>query len=334
MVPKHLTLKNFLSYREASLDFSGLHVACIAGPNGAGKSSLLEAIGWALWGESRVAAEDDVIHQGELEAQVVLSFQQGEQVYRILRSRHRIQGTGLEFQVKTESGYRVLTQRGVRATQRLIDHHLKLDYDTFIHSAYLRQGRADEFMAKRPSDRKQILADLLRLHRYDQLSEQAREQARQAKAEVTLRTAQLEELTTALASYDAVLSQQAELQADLQQLDQALEQAQQQRLEWQQRGQAYHRQQQQLPLYQQQHHHQVALHRQTEADLADTIAQLAQGEQVLAEAAAIEAGIQTWQALEAEDADLNQRFQRYQHLQERRQSLEADYRARSDTLQH
>lgn len=53
MIPVQLILKNFLSYRDATLDFRGLHTACICGSNGAGKSSLLEAITWAIWGESR-----------------------------------------------------------------------------------------------------------------------------------------------------------------------------------------------------------------------------------------------------------------------------------------
>ena len=42
MIPVQLILKNFLSYRDATLDFRGLHTACICGSNGAGKSSLLE----------------------------------------------------------------------------------------------------------------------------------------------------------------------------------------------------------------------------------------------------------------------------------------------------
>ena len=53
MIPQKLRLKNFLSYQQLALDFSGLHVACICGANGAGKSSLLEAIAWAVWGMSR-----------------------------------------------------------------------------------------------------------------------------------------------------------------------------------------------------------------------------------------------------------------------------------------
>ncbi|XGB40264.1 MAG: AAA family ATPase [Cyanobacteria bacterium LVE1205-1] len=50
MIPLQLTIKNFLSYQTAKLDFRGLHTACICGVNGSGKSSLLEAIAWVLWG--------------------------------------------------------------------------------------------------------------------------------------------------------------------------------------------------------------------------------------------------------------------------------------------
>ncbi|MGB5595882.1 MAG: AAA family ATPase, partial [Crocosphaera sp.] len=64
MIPLQLTLKNFLSYRDTILDFRGLHTACICGANGAGKSSLLEAITWAIWGQSRTASDEDIIHAG------------------------------------------------------------------------------------------------------------------------------------------------------------------------------------------------------------------------------------------------------------------------------
>ena len=59
-----------------------------------------------------------------------------------------------------------------------------MDYETFVNSAYLCQGRADEFMLKRPAERKQILEDLLKLDQYDTLAEQAKERSRQFKAEL------------------------------------------------------------------------------------------------------------------------------------------------------
>jgi exonuclease SbcC len=183
MIPLQLTLKNFLSYREANLDFRGLHTACICGPNGAGKSSLLEAITWVIWGQSRAASEDDVIHAGAKDVRVDFVFQNNQQTHRIIRTRNRGQSSSLEFQVETAGGFRSLTEKGVRATQQLIMHHLKLDYDTFINSAYLRQGRADEFMLRRPNERKQILADLLKLDQYENLAEQAKDLSRQFKGQ-------------------------------------------------------------------------------------------------------------------------------------------------------
>ncbi|MBD2105379.1 SMC family ATPase [Nodosilinea sp. FACHB-13] len=329
MIPKHIALKNFLSYRNASLDFNGLHVVCVAGPNGAGKSSLLEAIAWALWGQSRVAADDDVIHQGEMEAQVTFQFHQGDHTYRVMRSRHRSQGTSLEFQVHTEEGWRVLTQRGVRATQLLICRHLRLDYDTFINSAYLRQGGADDFMLKRPGERKQILADLLKLHQYDHLAEGAKEQARQAKAEAALRQTQLDELTAALADYEPTIQRQAQLQQELHDIDQAQERDRQQQQQLRTLEQTHYAYDQQLQMQQQQRQHLTALLHQTKTSLAALTREQHQHEQRLAQAAEIETGLAELTALEAEDAQLNQRFQRYQALEAQRQSLEAEWQAQS-----
>ncbi|WOD38533.1 SMC family ATPase [Nodosilinea sp. E11] len=330
MIPKHIRLKNFLSYRDGSLDFGGLHVVCVAGPNGAGKSSLLEAIAWALWGQSRVAADDDIIHQGELEARVVFQFQQGDHTYRVIRSRHRIQGTSLEFQVYTEEGWRVLTQRGVRATQALICRHLKLDYDTFINSAYLRQGGADDFMLKRPSDRKQILADLLKLHHYDELADRAKDQARQAKAEAALRQSQLDDLATALADYEPTLLRQVQLQHELASLDAQQQQGRDRLQQLRTLEQRYQSQQQQLQMQQQQQYHLTTLLHQTEATLATLTAEQHQQEQLLAQAPAIEAGLEQLAALETEDTQLNQQFQRYQALQSQRQTLETTWQAQAD----
>lgn len=255
MIPHRLTIKNFLSYREATLDFSGLHVACVCGANGAGKSSLLEAIVWVLWGESRANTEDDVIHQGEMEAQVDFLFECHQQTYRVMRTRYRQQSSVLEFQVKTATQFRSLTKRTIRATQALILQHLKLDYDTFINSAYLRQGRADEFMLKRPAERKQILADLLKLTQYDQLAEKAKERSRQLKAEIAL-------LERTIATTTAQLQQEPALTAEQGQLDTQIIELQQQHLKDEQLLQhcqasqlKRQTQQQQLRLQQQQLHH-------------------------------------------------------------------------------
>ena len=101
MIPLQLTLKNFLSYRDATLNFRGLHTACVCGANGAGKSSLLEAITWVVWGKSRAATEDDVINGGAKNVRVDFDFSCNGQTYRVIRSRTRGRSSSLEFQVET-----------------------------------------------------------------------------------------------------------------------------------------------------------------------------------------------------------------------------------------
>ncbi|MDX2217351.1 MAG: SMC family ATPase [Oculatellaceae cyanobacterium bins.114] len=332
MIPLQLTLKNFLSYREATLDFRGLHVACICGANGAGKSSLLEAIAWAVWGQSRVMAEDDVIHLGETETQVDFLFQCHQQTYRIIRSRYRQQTSSLEFQVQTPNGFRSLTERNMRSTQQLILQHLKLDYETFINSAYLRQGRADEFMLKRPGERKQILADLLKLKQYDDLAEQAKERSRQLKAEVSLLERNLETITTQLEQRQALATEQETLAATLanwqheQEQDtetlRQLQATQQQRLTWQQ----------QLNLHQQQQQHLTQDCQRLQQEIAATQQQYRQIEAILQQSEAIATGYTQFQQLQAEEDVQSRKFQAHQTAVHQHQQLQQQQTEAINTL--
>jgi len=333
MIPQLLTLKNFLSYREATLDFRGLHVAGICGPNGAGKSSLLEAIAWAVWGQSRAASEDDVIHLGTKEAQVDFVFTSHQQTYRIIRTRNRGQASSLEFQVSTPQGFRSLTERGLRATQQTIRAHLRLDYDTFVNSAYLRQGRADEFMLKRPGDRKQLLSELLKLDQYDLLSERAKDLSRQFKGQVALlekSLAALEKqlqheavLATERAALEAILAEMQGLQQADQEQYQRLQAAQQQRRVWQQHLQWQQQQQQNLA--------QDLRHLQDQWTLTQ---QQQQGlEVLLQQASQITAEYTHYQDLQAQEENLTAKFQTFQAVQQQRQDLQQQQQARKQELQ-
>ncbi len=185
MIPLKLALKNFFSYQTSSIDFRGLHVACISGPNGSGKSSLLESITWALWGESRAKTKDDVILSGANDVRVDFEFSLNDQAYRVIRTHDRRGSGSLEFQIMTSSGdYKSVTGKGIKDTQKLINNELRLDYDTFINTAYLRQGRADEFMLRKPNERKDVLATILKLDEYDVFAEKSQNQSRMLKIEI------------------------------------------------------------------------------------------------------------------------------------------------------
>ncbi len=187
MIPLSLTLRNFLCYREGvpTLDFSALHVACLCGPNGHGKSALLDAITWCLWGRARGKTHDDLISYGADQASVELDFLARDVHYRLVRSHGRGGGRRqaasiLQLQTVTAAGPQVIAGNQVRDTQSKIDQIIGMDYTTFINSAFLLQGRADEFTNKTPSERKSVLAKILGLSLYDRLQDRAKDRAAQA----------------------------------------------------------------------------------------------------------------------------------------------------------
>jgi exonuclease SbcC len=322
MIPVQLTLKNFLSYRETTLDFSGLHIACICGSNGAGKSSLLEAITWALWGQSRAAAEDDIIHAGAKEVRVDFHFHSDRHKYRVIRTRHRGQSSLLEFQVETPQGFRSLTEKGVRATQQLILEHIKLDYETFINSAYLRQGRADEFMLKRPNERKEILAELLKLHRYDELEERAKDLSKSFRAQAEQLEQNLQLAATQLQQQAEIAHQLSEIETRVNQLKQeqafddiqlkSLQVVRSQQQNWEQ----------QLSFLKQQYQNLTADRDRLEQEHSAIGSQLAALGEILEQEREIKAGYQHYQNLLVQEEALSAKFQEYTHAQQHRTQLQ------------
>lgn len=316
MIPLQLALKNFLSYREATLDFQGLHTACICGANGAGKSSLLEAIAWCLWGQSRAVTEDSLIHAGMREMRVNFAFQKGDRTYRVIRSRYLGQSSTLEFQVQAESGFRPLTERGMRATQQLINQHLKLDYETFVNSAYLRQGRADEFMLKRPTERKEILASLLHLDQYEDMAEQAKERSREFKGQVDLLKHNLQTLQSQVQSQATLATDIANLESAIAQLHSSQELNRQQLQSWQVLFLQQQAQQQQLEWHRTQHQNLTQECQRLQQESHSALARQQELESLLSQESAIAQAYHQFQYLQTTEELLAEKFQTHQATQE------------------
>ena len=328
MIPVRLTLHNFLCYSQAVLDLRGIHTACICGPNGAGKSALLDALTWGLWGQSRASNDSDLIRKGASETWVEVIYRSRGQTYRVLRSRHLSGEGSLEWQIQTgetdgQARWRSLTRRGMRATQQAIQSQLGLDYDTFIYSAYLRQGQADAFTLKRPGERKQILADMLKLGQYDLLAERCREQARSAKLKADLLQERLHKLDQHQVSIEQIQAELEQLQQRQIHLQQLLAQQQQ---ELQALERAYeHRhilEERRRQLTQHLHKLSVNLHH-TEQQWRAQRQHLLQLEELIAQSEEILAGYERYQTLMAQDRHLHHLFEQQQQLLQERQKLQA-----------
>ncbi len=224
MILNHVHLHNFMSYADARLDLNGVAVACLTGLNGAGKSAILDAVTWAIWEEAR-GSSDELVRLGEKEMWVEIIFAHEGRLYRVRRSRQkqvgRAGGKGtskgtLEFQIAEGDlagdfkalKWNSLTAAGMKETGKHISELLRMDYDTFINSAYLKQGRAEEFTTRLPSERKQVLGEILGLSYFDRLQEEARERLRGVKA-------QIEYLEGTLSGARQVESEFAQVHTDL-----------------------------------------------------------------------------------------------------------------------
>ena len=178
-----------MCYRDnvPELDLQGIHVACLCGDNGHGKSALLDSITWALWGQSRARRQDDLVHQGLWDMAVELEFSARSQRYRVSRryARRGAQGhTILELAVWSGAGFTPDTLNSVRETEEHIRSILNMDYETFVNTAFLLQGKADMFTASTPAKRKDVLAEVLDLAYYETLEERAKQRSRVIQGQI------------------------------------------------------------------------------------------------------------------------------------------------------
>jgi len=210
------------------LHFDGIHTVSVCGNNGNGKSALIDAITWALWGQTRAKHDDDIIHTGQTETEVEFEFAIGEQTYRILRKhsrpkKRRASGqTILEFQIAANGAFKSITGNTISQTQQKIIDYLHMDYSTFTNSAFLRQGHADEFTTSNPARRKQVLSNILGLSYYDELETQAKELSRKQEAEKEQLESTIKDITEELSQKPAHEAQLIQAQNELSRIENIL----------------------------------------------------------------------------------------------------------------
>ncbi len=235
MIPRRIHLRNFLSYRECTVDFTGLHLAVLSGKNGEGKSALLDGITWALWGQARGKVLDDAIYQGADEMLAEFEFLVNNDTFVVLRKRTRSKSSSVTLYQLREDGQRTTRTGGVaRETQLEINRLLRMDYDTFCNSAFLAQGRSDQFTRQGPSERKEIFRTILGLERYQEYADEARRRRgdSQRTLEITRRTnesdaTEVERLPAIAAAVTTASSERAVLEARIEELAKEQGEAQQ-----------------------------------------------------------------------------------------------------------
>ncbi|MCI0551622.1 MAG: SMC family ATPase [Anaerolineae bacterium] len=223
MIPIHLRVAGFLSYRDAvELDFNSFDVACISGHNGAGKSSLLDAITWSLFGEARGKSNEVInLHPEVKAAEVIFTFKHEQNTYRVQRSLPRNKSTVLEFQVRNGDIWKPLTEKTTRDTQERIEQILRLDYDTFVNASFFLQGKADQFTQQNASRRKDVLGNILGLEIWEDYKNRTAERRKVIERDVDEIDGRIREINAELSEEVARKTKLAELESTLRQLTSA-----------------------------------------------------------------------------------------------------------------
>jgi exonuclease SbcC len=330
MIPVKLSLRNFMPYRDnvPPLYFNGIHTACISGDNGNGKSALIDAMTWALWGKTRAKSDDALIHQGQDEMEVEFDFTMGQQGYRIIRKHARPKRgskTGkslLDFQIASDGGFKSISADSISQTQQKIMNILHMDYATFINSAFLRQGHADEFTNQPPTKRKEVLGNILGLAFYDELEQRAKELAKEQETEGGQLESALEEINQELAQKPAYETELEQAQTALAQVEKVITKHETRLTKLKKEKEALENKEQQLTQLEE---HIAATKRELERreqEVTQYQARIKEHEEVTAQRPTIEEGYSSLTEARQQNEELNQKLGLLVKLREKKSQLE------------
>ncbi|MDK2871252.1 MAG: repair protein SbcC/Rad50 [bacterium] len=164
MRPLRLIVKNFIGIRELDISFEGKGLFIIQGPNGAGKSSILEAIFFALYGETlrHGIGYEGVINRASNEgrALVELEFSHHGKRWRIKREVY-VSGERRNSAVYLECLDSLERVSSSREASRRLEKLLGLTSDTFKTTVLLPQGEITSFLELTGTRRMKVLKELL-----------------------------------------------------------------------------------------------------------------------------------------------------------------------------
>ncbi len=202
MIPKRVSLRGFLSYREEQeVRFDSSSLWMLFGLNGSGKSSVFDAVTYALFGHHRGGHQQaiELINKDSNNCAVEFDFTQDGELYRARRTLARdgkggTRGTQQILRGKDDgkSWIPVEDTNLKRPYDNWVAEHIGLNFETFTSSVLLLQGRAEKLLDSTAKGRFEVLAGIVDLERYQRLHEKADGQRKQLKASIEVLKSQLE----------------------------------------------------------------------------------------------------------------------------------------------
>jgi DNA repair protein SbcC/Rad50 len=193
MIPLQVTLEGFLSYEKKQvINFVGASIWALSGPNSVGKSAVFDAMTFALYHHARCDPKDLIHHRAD-KLIVTFDFMVDNTIYRIKRIHPRKgRSTREAFIVDSADGSnldstptkRISNMDSEGELQKWVKRTIGMDYRAFTTSCLLLQGKSEQLLEVEPRIRRDILAELMDLSRYEKLHVAAEEQRKAFKSAV------------------------------------------------------------------------------------------------------------------------------------------------------
>lgn len=229
-LPVEISIRNYRSYAEETFDFRDIFFAMVNGKNGAGKSSLfMDAITDCLYEKTRENDLTGWIRNGEKSGSISFTFQLGNDLYRVVRTRQR-SGKGTLSLAKREfafSDYGEGTQgesgyiwddhsceRMADTQQKIIDL-IGMDCDTFQSCVLIMQDQYGKFMESDKSERMAVLANLLGLGIYDDLLKITKEKLTDVNRDIRASKDEIAELEKEVAGEEDLHAERRMVEVEL-----------------------------------------------------------------------------------------------------------------------
>ncbi len=179
MIPIKLTIEGLYSYQhKQTIDFEKLtsnHLFGIFGTVGSGKSSILEAITFALYGKTdRLLLSGDNRNYNMMNLKSDQLFIEFDFLAGNNALAHRVQVSAKRNGKKYEDVKkmdRVIYQKKemdyIPITQEELENIIGLSYDNFKRTIIIPQGKFQEFLQLKSSERTQMMKELFGLQKYE-----------------------------------------------------------------------------------------------------------------------------------------------------------------------
>jgi DNA repair protein SbcC/Rad50 len=195
VIPQRISLKGFLCYKdEQVVDFTGPSTLwMLSGLNGSGKSAIFDAVTFALFGCHRGGSQRavELINKESRELIVEFDFGLDGKRYRARRTQKRdarggAKGTQQLFRLDPDKPEPVPIEdtQLLRNFDAWVGDSIGLDYETFTSSVLLLQGKAEKLLDSKPEGRREVLAGIVDLKRYEALHAKADQQRRSREADL------------------------------------------------------------------------------------------------------------------------------------------------------